>query len=436
MHASQRRRSRTVRPGDSALRGALALLVAAAVAGCFRARDDAADARVAEAATTPAAREVRPGIEVLLSDSVHLVAGRRVGLVTNHTGVDRLGRSDIDLLHEHPDVELVAVFAPEHGLRGDADPGEAVEDGRDARTGVPVFSLYGRVRKPTPEMLDGVDVLLIDYQEVGARYWTYASTMTLAMEAAGERGIPAVVLDRPNPIGGAVQGNVLDPTFATFVGRFPVAMRHGMTPGELARYYAGEFGIAVELHVVPIDGWRHDLPFEDTGLPWLAPSPNMPDRVSALHYPGTCLFEGTNLSVARGTDRPFQQIGAPWLDGQALARAMRAYDLPGVRFEPVRFTPHGPGDGKSDGVEVEGVRLIATGPDYDPTRTAVALLVEARRQAGDRWRWLQAHFDRLAGTDRLRLGIEAGLPPEALTADWDAQLDAFRRARARYLLYP
>ncbi len=379
---------------------------------------------------------VRSGFEILLSDSLHLVSGKRVGLITNQTGVDAQGASIIDVLHERDDLELVALFGPEHGIRGVAAPGERVDDGRDDRTGLPVFSLYGATLRPTPEVLDGLDVLLIDYQEVGARYWTYASTMTLAMEAAGEAGVPVVVLDRPNPIGGAIGGNILEVAFGTFVGRFPIAMRHGMTPGELARYYEGEFGIGVDLTVVPIEGWRHDMPFAETGLPWIAPSPNMPSVASALHYPGTCLFEGTNLSVARGTEHPFQQIGAPWLDGQALAEAMSDYGLADVTFEAVTFTPENPGDGKYAGEPVRGVRLTSTGPEYDPTRTAVALLVESRRLAGERWEWLQTHFDRLAGTDQLRLGIEAGHNLGELTADWAPALETFAEVRNRYLIYP
>ena len=379
---------------------------------------------------------VRPGIEVLLEDSLHVVAGRRVGLITNQTGVDASGRSSIDRIYEHPDVDLVALFSPEHGIRGTADPGERVEDDVDLKTGLPIYSLYGAVRKPTPEMLEGIDVLLIDFQDIGARYWTYVSTTTLAMEAAAEQGIPIVVLDRPNPIGGAVQGNVLDPAFATFVGRYPMAMRHGMTPAELARYYRGEFGIDVELHTMPADGWRRDMPFAETGLPWIPPSPNMPNVVSATHYPGTCLFEGTVLSVARGTEAPFQQIGAPWLDGEALAEAMNGYGLPGVRFEPVRFTPNAPADGKFDGVEVRGVRLVATSTEYDPTHAAVALLVETHRMSGTRWGWLQAHFDRLAGTDILRLAIDAGAGVDEIVAGWEKDLEAFKRVRERYLIYP
>lgn len=379
---------------------------------------------------------IRPGIDVLLEDSLHLVAGRRVGLITNQTGVDASGRSSIDRIYEHPSVELVALFAPEHGIRGTADPGQAVEDDVDVETGLPIYSLYGAMRSPTPEMLEGIDVLLVDYQDIGTRYWTYASTMTLAMEAAAAQGIPVVVLDRPNPLGGAVQGNVLDPAFETFVGRYPVAMRHGMTLGELARYYQEEFGIGVELHIAPVGGWRHDITFAETGLPWVQPSPNMPNIESATHYPGTCLFEGTVLSVARGTEAPFQQIGAPWLDGDTLAEAMNRYGLPGVRFEPVTFVPNAPSDGKFDGVEVEGVRLVATSPEYDPTHAAVALLVETHRMSGARWGWLQAHFDRLAGTDGLRQAIDAGAGLDEIRDGWQDDLEAFKRLRERYLIYP
>lgn len=379
---------------------------------------------------------VRPGIEVLLEDSLHLVAGKRVGLITNQTGVDSSGRSSIDRLFEHPDVDLVALFTPEHGIRGTAEAGELVDDGVDSETGLPIYSLYGTVRKPTPEMLEGIDVILADYQDIGARYWTYVSTMSLAMEAAGEAGISMVILDRPNPIGGATQGNILEPAFATFVGRHPLPMRHGMTPGELARFYGGELGIEVELHVVPAAGWRRDMSFAETGLPWVQPSPNMPSIESATHYPGTCLFEGTNLSVGRGTAIAFQHVGAPWLDGEALARTMNGYGLTGVRFEATRFTPRSPGDGKFDGVEVSGVRLIATSADYDPTEAAMALLVEARRMSGEEWRWLTTHFDRLAGTDQIRKAIEAGAGLNEIRQGWDEALAEFVRAREPYLIYP
>jgi uncharacterized protein YbbC (DUF1343 family) len=380
---------------------------------------------------------VRPGIEVLLSDSLHLVQGRRVGLITNHTGVDREGRSNIDLLADHPAIELVALYAPEHGIRGDEPEGVTIGADVDARTGVPIHSIYGATLAPTAEMMEGVDVLLFDMQDVGARYYTYVSTMAYAMRAAGEHGIPFLVLDRPNPIrGDVVQGNVLDTAFASFIGMFPVPMRHGMTPGELARLYAGEFGIDVDLGVVPVDGWTRASTFADTGLPWVPPSPNMPSLESALAYPGTCLFEGTSLSVGRGTDRAFQWVGAPWLDGAALAATLNGYGIAGVRFEAVTFTPLRPTDGKYDGVEVHGVRLVASTSDYDAPRAAVAMLVEARRASGDRWAWVAAHVDRLAGTDALRLGIDQGLSVPEIVAEWDEARAAFEALRAPYLIYP
>ncbi|MGH7559189.1 MAG: exo-beta-N-acetylmuramidase NamZ family protein [Gemmatimonadota bacterium] len=382
--------------------------------------------------------EVRPGLEVLLSDSIHLVADRRVGLITNHTALDSDGDHAIDLLAASPEIELVALFGPEHGIRGRAAAGARVESDRDSATGLPVHSLYGETRKPTPAMLEDVQVLVFDIQDIGARYYTYVSTMALAMEAAGEAGVPFVVLDRPNPIGGSlVQGNVLDPAFATFVGMYPVPMRHGMTVGELARLFVREFGVEVELHVVPVAGWRRSMWFDQTSLPWVPPSPNMPDLESATHYPGTCLFEGTNLSVGRGTDRTFQQIGAPWLDGEALAARLNGSRLAGVRFEPVAFTPVRPSDQRFDGEVVRGVRFVVTDRKrYDPTLAGVAALLEARDLAGERWGWMTEHFDRLAGTDRLRTAIEAGRPLDEIVAGWAAEREAFMEMRGGVLLYP
>lgn len=379
---------------------------------------------------------VRPGVEVLLADSLSLVEGRRVGLVTNHTGQDRAGVSTIDLLARHPALELVALFSPEHGIRGRAEAGERVDGSLDEATGLPVHSLYGETTKPTPQMLEGVEVLLFDIQDVGARYYTYLSTMALAMEAAGEAGVPFVVLDRPNPIGGAqVQGNVLDPRFSSFVGPYPVPMRHGLTAGEFARMAVGEFGVRVSLSVAPADGWRRSMRFGETSIPWVAPSPNMPSVESALHYPGTCLFEGTNLSVGRGTARAFQQVGAPWLDAEALAARLSSLGVPAAEFVPLRFRPTAPGDGKFADTEVQGVRLVAAGPGYDPTLAALALLAETRAMSGGRWEWRPAHFDRLAGDGQLRLDVEAGTPYAQLAAGWGADVGRFLERRRPYLLY-
>lgn len=386
---------------------------------------------------------VRPGIDVLLGDSAHVIEGLRVGLITNPTGVDAAGRSTIDRLRDHAGVELVRLFAPEHGLRATQGEGETVLDGTDPISGLRVVSLYGSgKRTPSREDLAGLDAVVFDMQDIGARYFTYVYTMALAMEAVGAEGLRFIVLDRPNPIGGdAVQGNVLDPAFATFVGRYPIPMRHGMTPGELARLFRDRFGIKVELSVIPVEGWERTMYFDATGLPWIPPSPNMPSLESALHYPGLCLFEGTSLSVGRGTAAAFQQIGAPGLDPEELIEALAAYDLPGVRFEAATITPQAPTDGKFDGIELPAIRLWTTDrASYDPTRTAIALLIETRAQArsgsdGDAWKWNETHFDRLAGTDQLRIGIETGLTLNELTALWTMQRDAFAEFRLEALLY-
>lgn len=414
----------------------IGLFLGAVLAACGAAPGNTTDSEVSESKT----RQVRSGIEVLLSDSLHLVQGQRVGLLTNHTGIywtgDGIVGSTIDALHEASNVDLVALYAPEHGIRGQEQAGAVIDSGRDERTGVPIHSLYGEVRKPTPAMLEGVDVLLFDMQDIGARYYTYVSTMALAMEAAGEQGIPFIVLDRPNPVrGDIVQGNLLKPGYETFVGMYPVPMRHGMTAGELAQLYVGDFGVEVDLHVVPLDGWTRDMTFDQTQLPWVPPSPNMPSVESALAYPGTCLFEGTPISVGRGTDRAFQWVGAPWLDGVQLAESLNGYGINGVRFEATTFTPRNAGDRKFEGQEVSGVLLIPESTDYDASKAAVAMLVETYSMSGNNWFWAEAHFDRLAGTDLLRLGIEAGADFAELTSAWDSETQAFEQLRAPFLIY-
>ena len=414
----------------------IGLFVGVALAACAAAPGNTTDSEVPESE----ARQVRSGIEVLLSDSLHLVQGKNVGLLTNHTGIywtsDGIVGSTIDALYEANNVDLVALYAPEHGIRGQEQAGAAIDSGRDERTGVPIHSLYGEVRKPTPAMLEGVDVLLFDMQDIGARYYTYVSTMALAMEAAGEQDIPFIVLDRPNPVrGDVVQGNLLKPGYETFVGMYPVPMRHGMTAGELAQLYVGEFGLEVDLHVVPLDGWPRDMTFDQTQLPWVPPSPNMPSLESALAYPGTCLFEGTPISVGRGTDRAFQWVGAPWLDGVQLAESLNGYRINGVRFESTTFTPRNAGDRKFEGQEVSGVLLIPESTDYDASKAAVAMLLETYSMSGDNWLWAEAHFDRLAGTDSLRLSIEAGADFTELISAWESENQAFGQLRSPYLIY-
>lgn len=381
-----------------------------------------------------AAQTVRPGVEAFVARPPALVAGKRVGLVTNHTGVDSQGRSTADLLASSRAFRLVALFGPEHGIRGAVAAGDHVASGRDAQTGLPVHSLYGATRKPTPAMLRDVDVLVFDIQDVGARPYTYISTMALAMQAAREKGIPIVVLDRPNPIGGeTVEGGVLDPRFATFVGMYAIPERHGMTTGELARLFNREFGIGANLTVIPAEGWTRAAWFDRTGLPWINPSPNIRRLEAAIHYPGTVFFEGTNLSEGRGTALPFEQTGAPWLDAPAVAASMNALRLPGVRFEAVRF-PIERGAAKFPGQTVPGVRLVVTDRErYRPVRAALLLIDAIRGRHPRDFRW-SGTMDRLAGTDRVRKAIESGTLP-ALLDEWERDAASFRQRRAPYLLY-
>lgn len=380
--------------------------------------------------------EVRPGLEVLVTDPSPVLRGKRIGLITNHTGIDRSGTSTIDLLAAAPDLKLVALFSPEHGIRGSAEAGEKVSSGTDERTGLPIHSLYGQSRKPTPEMLRGIEALVFDIQDVGARPYTYVSTMALGMQAAAEQGIPFVVLDRPNPItGAAVEGGVLDTAFATFVGMYPVPARHGMTAGELAQMFNREFGIGAELTVVPVAGWRRGAWFDETGLPWTAPSPNLRSLDAATHYPGTVFFEGTNLSEGRGTERPFEQIGAPWLRTADVIAAMNAHRLPGVRLEPVEMAIAATA-GKFPGQTVPAIRLVLTDRDaYRPVETSLRLIDAIHRLHPRELEWKVAHLDRLAGTDRLRKAVEAGTLP-ALLQEWETDAERFREVRAPYLLYP
>lgn len=378
---------------------------------------------------------VRPGLEVLVTDSSHLVSGRRVGLVTNQAGVDRRGRHAVEVLTA-AGVRLTALFSPEHGFRGAAAPGEHVASSTDAATGLPIYSLYGRTTEPTDEMLAGVDVLLIDLPDVGARYYTYYGTTIAVMRAAARTGKQVVVLDRPNPIGGRVQGNVLDTAFRSFVGGLAIPMRHGLTLGELARLARLDLGLTAELSVVPAAGWRRDADAMTTGLPFVAPSPNLKDLESLFHYPGTCLFEGTALSVGRGSDMPFHQVGAPWLDTTAVLRRVREAGVPGVDWIGVSFTPNNPGDQKHAGVRLRGIRLVMTDRvRYDPTLAAVTLLAAVQAVHPDRIGFLASGFDRLAGGSTLREAILAGAPPATIVAGWQPGLDAFRRRSAALLLY-
>src|SRR5687768_11492846 len=296
-----------------------------------------------------------------MADVPPAIRGKRVALSTNHTGIDRSRVSDIDLIAKHKDLKLVALLAPEHGIRGTVEAGEKVVDEIDSRTGVPIYSLYlSEDRGPTATMLRDVDVLVYDLQEVGGRTWTYVSTMALAMQAAKRKGIPFVVLDRPIPIGGEiVEGAPLDPKFKSFVGMYPIPARHGMTVGELATLFNRKYGIGANLVVARAANWRRSQWMDDTGLPWVNPSPNLRSLAALTSYPGTVYFEGTTLTEGRGTDRPFEQIGAPWLDAVAVARTMNARALPGVRFDAITMAV-APTAAKHPGLTIPALRFVVT----------------------------------------------------------------------------
>lgn len=376
---------------------------------------------------------VRPGLEVLLSDSLHLVKGQRVGLVTNQSGVDHAGRSGVDRLLEGG-VKVTTLFSPEHGFRGTADPGEAVASTTDPTTGLPIYSLYGRNSAPSDSVLSNIDILLIDLQDAGARYYTYLWTTVEVMKAAERRHLPVLVLDRPNPIGGAVQGNVLDTLYRTPVGLIAIPMRHGMTLGELARMARSDFGLSTELTVIPAAGWKRSEYFDETDLPFVPPSPNLKSLEALIHYPGTCLFEGTTLSVGRGTDHAFEQVGAPWLDTTRVLQTLRAANLPGVSFQSVTFTPVKPGDGKYADTLLAGIRLKVTDrKTYDPTTTALTLLQAVARTGAPLFTPDHRHFQRLLA-EKLTDSLFASGDWTALSGTWAAQRAAFLERRKPFLL--
>lgn len=387
---------------------------------------------------SPCAASVQTGLDCVGAHPA-LFEGKRLGIIANHTAYNSRGTFIVDVFRAIPGAKVVALFSPEHGLYGTADAGASVETHTDPASGLPVYSLYGKTRKPTPEMLRDIDLLVFDIQDIGARFYTYIYTMSLAMEAAAESGKAFVVLDRPNPIGGlAVEGPILESQFATFVGLYPIPVRHGMTAGELARMFNGEGwlanGVRARLTVVPMRRWRRDMWYDQTDLTFRKPSPNMPDLETATVYPGLCLFEGTNLSEGRGTPRPFRQFGAPWLDSRGLAARLNRLNLPGLQFAPTSFTPAA---SKHAGRNCHGVRLIVTDRDHlEPFWTGVLVVNELYRAAPDEFAWRQAHFDRLCGTAAVRRAITAGTPLASFRATWQTQCNAFRKLRQKYLLYP
>lgn len=383
---------------------------------------------------------VLPGVEVLLRDSLHLIQGKRVGLITNPSGRDRAGRSTIDLLHGAPGVDLEELFGPEHGLRGTAEAGAKVASSVDSATGIPIHSLYGDIRVPTPEMLDSIDVLVYDIQDVGARVYTFEWTMVLSAAAAGKAGKPFIVLDRPDPIrADRFGGGILDTTQRSFVGQFPVAMRYGLTPGELLRYLTGTGQVQANVTVVPMQGYGRSMWFDDTGIPWVNPSPNLRDLDATLLYTGTVFFEGTNLSEGRGTDRPFRLVGAGWLnDAGAIAAALNAERLPGVHFDSTsRTVDEGQ---KWGGKTIPMIEIEVTDRDaVEPVSVGVHLLQAIYSRHTKEWEWRASHFDRLAGTTALRealLADTAGMARiDSLLARWDGETREWSEMVKPYLIY-
>ena len=393
---------------------------------------------------------VRTGLDRLADEGPAIVAlrpGARVGLVAHPASIDHRLRHAADLLGGPAGLRLVRLFAPEHGLRGEAQDMEAVEDARDPTTGLEVRSLYGAEKTslaPRHQDVDGLDAVVVDLQDVGARFYTFVYTLAFVMESCGSAGVPVVVLDRPNPIGGRlVEGPVLDPSFASFVGRFPLPVRHGMTVLELANLFREAFGVACEVRGVPMIGWRRRQWFDDTALPWVPPSPNMPTLETATVYPGGCLVEGTNLSEGRGTTRPFELVGAPWIDGPALRDRLADRALPGVGFRETSFRPkfHKHAEATCGGVQLHVLDREA----LRPFRTFLAVLADARALDPGRFAWRTETYefvddrpaiDLLLGRAGLREALEDEADLADLEAGWTDDLGRFDAERRRFLLYP
>lgn len=381
---------------------------------------------------------MRLGLDVFLENDYKKYQGKRIGLVTNMTGVNERLIPAIDLFFDHRDIELTALFGPEHGIRGDAKEGEVVTSFTDPATKLPVYSLYGETRKPTEEMMDKIDVIVFDLQDIGSRYYTYIYTMAYVMEACVEYGKELVVLDRPNPISGQnLEGNLVEEDVRSFIGLFPIPNRHGMTVGELAKMFKHEFSYPCDLTVIPMQGWKREMYFDDTGLFWVPPSPNTTTMDMMILYPGTCLVEGTNLSEGRGTTKPFEWIGAPFIDGQALAKRFNEKELPGVLARPITFSPTYQ---KHQGETCGGIQLhIENRHDVHALKTGVALLETIAHMYPNEFEFIENKpgryfFDLLAGTKQLKQSILDN-QTESFFKKCKRQLKDFNKIRENYLIY-
>ena len=382
------------------------------------------------------AQRVRTGIEVLVTDSVHLIKGKRVGLITNHTGVGPMGKTSIDILYATPGVKLTALYGPEHGIRGVARAGDHIATAVDSATGVTVYSLYGETRAPTPEMLKDIDVLIFDMQELGARFYTYQWTMTLAAEAAKAQGKQFLVLDRPNVVRADIfEGGVLDPKYRSFVGWYPVSTRYGLTVGELARYLAGTGQLKADVTVIPMQNYRRSMWWNETGLGWINPSPNIRSGDAAVLYTGTCLFEGTNLNEGRGMQMPFQMVGAPYLtDAGEIARALNAMKLPGVVFDSTSQTVEAGYKWGGQTVPVI-VTLVSDRDKVKPQQVGLTLMREIYKRHTKDFQWRVQSIDRLAGGPRVREAVEKEGGIEKLLPVFEREAKEFEAKTKPYWLY-
>jgi len=439
----------------------LPLCVCASVLGLAGCRPVAEPPPTTPSPTIQASAPMKLGIDVLFEKHFDLIRGKRIGLITNPTGLESDLDSIIERFRAHPEVKLVALYGPEHGVRGNAQAGEYVQFYYDEKFKLPVFSLYGQTRKPPADMmtnideymrtfdtqdvgktiehgmLQAVDVMVFDLQDVGTRVYTYIATMAYAMTGAAESGIPFIVLDRPNPINGVtLEGSMLEyPEFSSFIGLYPIPLRHGMTAGELAQLFNEKFlPQKVKLTVVPMENWQRHQWFDETGLPWILPSPNLPTLDSATVYPGQVILEGTNLSEGRGTTKPFEFFGAPWIDGYTLARELNALKLPGVKFREVWFTPT---FSKFKGERCGGGQLHVTDRTaYQSVATTLAILQTVKKLYGNKLELHDRYFDKVMGTASVREALERGESYERIVAAWQPGLNEFAKVRAPFLLYP
>ena len=411
--------SNRVHPAGKGLVNPLAGKIATVVAGAINQR------------RRPAVSDVLTGIDCLKRDEFAMLQGRRVGLITNHTGVDRDGKTTVELLRDAAGVKLAALFSPEHGIAGKLDVAK-IADSSDPTSGLRIFSLYGESRKPSQESLQGLDTLVFDIQDIGARFYTYPSTMAHAMEVAAEHKLRFIVLDRPNPLGGMeMEGPLLDSGKESFVGFHTIPVRHGLTIGELARLFNTERKIGADLRVVPVEGWQRGDVFDTTGLVWINPSPNMRSLTQAFLYPGVGLLETTNLSVGRGTDTPFEVVGAPWIDGRLLAAELNQAKLRGVRFVPIRFTPDA---SKFKNQACGGVNVVITNrKKFLPVRTGLAMALALRKLYPDQWE--TGAYNRLLASDKVLEAVKAGKPIPEIEALYTDDLEQFQARRKRALLY-